>query len=85
MFQFPSISSFPTCCQVAATTHPATGLTSVQALAEATTPSFLSFAGAAINASVKEINLTDDVAWRKGGATGGSSGWGLTGESVLVV
>eukprot|EP00435_Cladocopium_sp_Y103_P019251 s1118_g4.t1 len=30
------------------------------ALAEATTPSFLSFASAAINASVKEINLTDD-------------------------
>lgn len=34
-----------------------------QALAEATTPSFLSFAGAADNASVKEVNLTDDAAW----------------------
>ncbi|CAK9114849.1 unnamed protein product [Durusdinium trenchii] len=34
-----------------------------EALAEATTPSFLSFAGAADNASVKEVNLTDDAAW----------------------
>ena len=45
-----------------------------QALAEATTPSFLSFAGAAINASVKEINLTDDVSWKQGGASGAVAG-----------
>lgn len=31
-----------------------------QALAEATTPAFLSFAGAAENASVRDVNFTDD-------------------------